>query len=449
MALHQLFSSCDLIAGSNTYEQDSAVEPQKDTMRHKEDIMGKPGIGIFSAFCFAFLLCGTAFSESQDYKLVDGWGSSGSADGQFLQPIGIAIDGDDNVFISDPMNHRIQKFTPGGELLAMWGTYGRDQGQFIAPQGIDVDGDGNVYVADFLNDRIQKFTPEGEFLAAWSTRMNGWWLYSTPRALAVDRDESCVYVHHASLTPPDLYYTCIQKFTADGMFMDQWPFIWLDSLEMAIDSNHNLYAPATIIGPVQIFNADGDLVDQMQTCPPDDAFCTTTGIALDKDGNVYVSDALHHTIKKFTPDGALITSIALEGEDGFGVRPSPCGLAIDGEGNIYVADAANDCIKKYSPVSSTTTTVPGCPVVILYGEKSRKTEALRLFRDGVLKTTPEGRRLAELYYRLSPLITRTLEEDTELQSKLRALLDSLLGSLGIRQERPLAANIFRYRIQQT
>jgi DNA-binding beta-propeller fold protein YncE len=394
-------------------------------------VMGKPAITIVSACCCVLLLlCGTAFSEYQDYKLVDEWGGSGSADGQFLQPFGIAIDGDDNVFISDPLNHRIQKFTPEGEFIATWGTYGRDEGQFIAPQGIDVDGDGNVYVADFLNDRIQKFTPEGEFIAAWSTRMNGWWLYSTPRALAVDT-EGFVYVHHASLTPPDLYYTCIQKFSVDGMFMDQWPFSWLDALEMATDSQHNLYVPATIIGPVQIFNAAGDLVDQMQTCPPNDVFCTATGIALDKDGNVYLSDALHHTIKKFTPDGALITSIALEGEDGFGIQPSPYGLAIDRGGTIYVADAANDCIKKYAPVSSSTTTIPGCPVVILCGEKSRATAAFRLFRDEVLHTTPEGRELIELYYHLSPLLAQTLKNDEELKNQLRSLVDSLIGSSGI------------------
>jgi hypothetical protein len=229
--------------------------------------MEKPAIAIVSAFCCVLpLLCGTVFPASQDYKLVDAWGGSGSADGQFLQPFGIAIDGDGNVFVSEPMNHR-----------------------------------------------IQKFTPEGKFLAAWSTRMDGFWLYSTPRALAVDREEGCVYVYHASLTPPDLFYTCIQKFSANGMFMDQWPFIWLDALEMATDALHNLYVPATIIGPVQIFNAAGDLVNQMQVCPPEDVFCTSTGIALDKDGNVYLSDALHHTIKKFAPDGTLITSIALEG----------------------------------------------------------------------------------------------------------------------------------------
>ncbi len=394
--------------------------------------MEKPAMILFLAFCLFLFPHGTACAESRDYKLVDEWGSSGSEEGQFLQPFGIALDGDDTVFISDPMNHRIQKFTPEGELLAAWGTYGRDQGQFIAPQGIDVDRDGNVYVADFLNDRIQKFTPEGAFITAWTTRTNGWWLYSTPRALAVDREADCVYVHHASLTPPNLYYTCIQKFTTDGMFMDQWPFIWLDALEMAIDSKHNLYVPATIIGPVQIFNAGGDLVDQIHTCPPDDVFCTTTGIALDNDGHIYVSDSLHHAIRKFKQDGTLITSIVLEGRDDFGVRPSPYGLAIDSGGTIYVADAANDCIKKYSPVSSTTTTVPGCPVVILYGEKAREAKSLRLFRDEVLLATPEGRALVDLYYHVSPLLAQVLEDDQELKNDLRALVDFLIGSSGIR-----------------
>ncbi len=394
--------------------------------------MRKQGITIVFAFYFTLLLWGTAFSESRNYALIDEWGGSGSADGQFLQPFGIAINDDGHLFITDPMNHRVQKFTPEGEFVTAWGSYGREEGRFIAPQGIDVDGDGNVYVADFLNDRVQKFTPEGEFLSAWSTRMNGWWLYSTPRALAVDKEGGFVYVHHASLTPPHRSYTCIQKFTVDGTFMDQWPFTWLDALEMATDSNHNLYVPATIIGPVQIFNAAGDLVDQMQTCPPDDAFCVATGIALDNDGNIYVSDSLHHKIKKFTPDGAIISDITLEGKGGFGVEPAPYGLAIDSRSNIYVADAANDCIKKYSPVSSTTTTAPGCPVVILYGENSRETEYLRLFRDEVLIPTQEGRALVELYYHWGPLLTQALENDQKLTRTLKALLDSFLAASKIR-----------------
>jgi len=97
-----------------------------------------------------------------------------------------------------------------------------------------------------------------------------------------------------------------------------------------------------------------------------------------------------------------------------------------------VADAANDCIKKYAPVSTTTTTVPDCPVVILYGDQGRETKALRLFRDATLNTTPEGRQLVDLYYRLSPMLIQALEHDEEFKNELRVLLDSLIGSSGVR-----------------
>jgi sugar lactone lactonase YvrE len=201
---------------------------------------------------------------------------------------------------------------------------------------------------------------------------------------------------------------------------------------METDSENNLYVPVTIIGPIQIFQAGGDLVDQIQPCTTDDIFCTTTGIALDGEGNMFVSDALHHSIKKIDPDGTLITTIVLEGKGGFGAQPSPYGLAIDSRGSIYVADAANDCIKKYSPVSTTTTTVPGCPVVILYGDQASETNNLRVFRDEILGTTPEGRQLVDLYYRLSPFLAQALKDDEELKNDLRVLLDSLIGSSGVR-----------------
>jgi predicted amino acid dehydrogenase len=71
-------------------------------------------------------------------------------------------------------------------------------------------------------------------------------------------------------------------------------------------------------------------------------------------------------------------------------------------------------------------------VVILYGEKSHTTAALRLFRDEVLHTTPEGRELIELYYHVSPLLAQALEDDEEFKNALRALLDAILAAYSIR-----------------
>jgi len=51
----------------------------------------------------------------------------------------------------------IQKFDASGTFITSWGGPGSLSGQFASPLGVAVDGDGNVYVADTGNDRIQKF----------------------------------------------------------------------------------------------------------------------------------------------------------------------------------------------------------------------------------------------------------------------------------------------------
>jgi len=85
------------------------------------------------------------------------WGSSGTGNGQFNGPGGIAVDGSGNVFVADNGNNRIQKFDNAGTFLTTWGSFGIGNGQFFGPQGVAVDGSGNVFVAEFGNNRIQKF----------------------------------------------------------------------------------------------------------------------------------------------------------------------------------------------------------------------------------------------------------------------------------------------------
>jgi len=52
------------------------------------------------------------------------------------------------------------------------GSSGEVEGQFWNPTGIAVDATGNVYVADRDNHRIQKFTADGQFINAW-----GWYAH--------------------------------------------------------------------------------------------------------------------------------------------------------------------------------------------------------------------------------------------------------------------------------
>ena len=121
------------------------------------------------------------------------WGSNGSGDGELDRPSALRFDRNDDCYVSDQMNHRVQKFTKDGEYLLQWGSFGAGEGQFNMPWGLNLDSQGSVYVADWRNDRIQKFTPDGEFLAAFGESGRGDGQFERPSCVVVD-DEGYIYV---------------------------------------------------------------------------------------------------------------------------------------------------------------------------------------------------------------------------------------------------------------
>ena len=150
------------------------------------------------------------FSKDGDY--LGKWDErEGDGDGELNRPSGMVFDKDDNLFIVDSMNHRIQKFTKDGKFLAKWGHQGSGDGELNMPWGIDIDSQGNLYVADWRNDRIQKFSPNGDFLMKFGSSGSGEGEFNRPTDVAVDRD-GVIYV-------ADWLNDRIQVFDADGGFV--------------------------------------------------------------------------------------------------------------------------------------------------------------------------------------------------------------------------------------
>lgn len=124
------------------------------------------------------------FDKDGDFR--DSWGTKGADDGQFNRPAGIAINSDDDVFIVDSLNHRVQKLTKDGRYLAQWGAYGHEPGEIDSAWGITVDLSGDVYVADHKNHRVQKFTSDGVYLRSFGTYGSGRGELNRPTDVAVD-----------------------------------------------------------------------------------------------------------------------------------------------------------------------------------------------------------------------------------------------------------------------
>jgi tripartite motif-containing protein 71 len=107
-------------------------------------------------------------------NLVHQWGDTGRADGEFApRPEDVTIDSNGDIYIVDRLNHRIQKFDSDGNFLAKFGGEpGKTgQGQFYEPIGVAVDAEGNIYVHD--NYYLQKLDAEGNFITQWQVTKDG------------------------------------------------------------------------------------------------------------------------------------------------------------------------------------------------------------------------------------------------------------------------------------
>lgn len=125
-------------------------------------------------------------------------GAAGSGDGQFafalqtdvFQHPQVAVDqSDGSVYVADPLNDRVQKFSASGAFLGVIGSSGSGPGQLSRPQGVAVDPvSGDVYVADTANNRVQQFDGTGTFLSELGTVAGGSGdgEFLGPRRVAVD-----------------------------------------------------------------------------------------------------------------------------------------------------------------------------------------------------------------------------------------------------------------------
>src|SRR6516225_2335367 len=88
-----------------------------------------------------------------------------AVNGLFRQPTDVAWDSDGNIYITDGyVNSRVAKYDKNGDWVKSWGERGTKPGQFQIPHAIVADRNNNLYVGDRTNRRIQVFDTDGNFL---------------------------------------------------------------------------------------------------------------------------------------------------------------------------------------------------------------------------------------------------------------------------------------------
>jgi sugar lactone lactonase YvrE len=285
-------------------------------------------------------------------------GFNGTKDGQgtaarFNGTRGIAIDAADNIYVADYT--RIRKISPDGLVSTL---AGNDKAvmqdgnsltaSFYRPEYIAVDNTGNLYVTDEGFDKIQnvsynvirKITPQGAVttLKAGPGDTNPFhshWI----RGLVCDKDRN-LYICALGFS------SCIKKISPDGVIT-------------VLTGN----CDATKI--TAIFK-EGDINKAQIVCP--------TGIAINKQGQLFFSDARLHRIIRITNDkvttvagNSKIThnNVAGGADAGYADGPAklalfdgPYGIAFDAADNLYIVDrggSVNSYIRKLTPNGMVTT----------------------------------------------------------------------------------------------
>jgi sugar lactone lactonase YvrE len=278
-------------------------------------------------------------------------GEDGISDGvgdaaRFDFPRGLALDNQGDLFIVDGGNFEIRRLVIATrEVVTVAGVAGPRGGndgtgttaRFYFPSGLTNDGDGNLFVADTYNCSIRKVAiRSGEVTTlAGSARQ-------------------CDYVDG---TGTDARFILPSGVASDGR----------GHLFVGDTGNHTIREVVIATGAVTTVAGSADEAATRDGTASDARFTSPYGIAVDGQGNLFISDADAHTIRKMVLSSLEVTTLAgTAGEhgDADGIGPAarfyfPSGLVSDGQGNLFVADTLNDTIRKVVVATREVTTFAG------------------------------------------------------------------------------------------
>lgn len=264
-------------------------------------------------------------------------GADPKAKAAFVKPFDVAVR-HGRIVVSDTMANTLHLFDiPSRRLMRI----GRSQkGRLINPLGVAIDDEANIYVADSGAKQIVVYNATGHFLR----RIGGPGDLSRPSDVAVTLDGGRIYVVDSGGITSDRHQ--VVMYDREGELLGNFGVRGQGEGEfnlpvsLAVAPNGQVYVLDSGNFRVQVFDADGGYVRAFgQLGRGFGDFARPRGIAIDADGNVYVTDAAFRNFQIFTADGQLLMWIGgetMNDEPGGYVLPS--GIAVDETFRVYVVD---------------------------------------------------------------------------------------------------------------
>ncbi|MDX1961037.1 MAG: hypothetical protein SFU98_20880 [Leptospiraceae bacterium] len=255
--------------------------------------------------------------------------------GQFNVIPGVAVSKDNQfLFVTDHNNNRAQRISVTGTSPSV---FRASLGELIF--GVALDSNENIFISFVGANRVEKLTPHPSYGGGGSVTTG----LNAPRGIAVDSNNNVYIANHVATGYINRYDNNLAN-----------PIAFATGLNLvsgvAISSTGFLYAVLDGSDQVRKYDLSGNLLKTWGTNGSGNGqFISPVGIAVDKNGYVYVVDYSRCDIQKFDPDGNFILKIGTTCGSGTLQLNGPAGMAIDSDGYIYVGDQNNNRIMKFGP----------------------------------------------------------------------------------------------------
>lgn len=257
-------------------------------------------------------------------------------------PLSVALDSAGNLFaaifeyrVGQEGHQMIHKLDPKGNTLATFGAYGMKPGEFLYPISLCLSPDDRLYVLDSETHQVQCFDTEGRYQFSFGGRGYGRGTFNDPRLIVSD--------HRGLIYVLDYGNRQIQRFDGEGRYQTRWAFrLGADQQGMR-------------------------LID---------------GVTVDRQGNLYISDATSSKVRKVSPQGKVELSYPIDPLQGE-ATDSLLDLGVDDQGFLYAARRGGHLIRKFDPSGRLVTTMETyAPVVQMVVDVRLPTAAPALLPKG-------------------------------------------------------------------
>jgi sugar lactone lactonase YvrE len=288
----------------------------------------------------------TTFSQ----KLVSFLSGEKPAPNRIVEPMGLAVSDDgQRVYISDFTRLAVYIFDFEHKTFSKIG----EAEPLARPVGIALDAQEQLYVVEQEKKGISVFDRQGKKI-----RFIGDPSVQRPTGIAIDRERGRIYLADTSHNKSHEHNVKVFNMRGEltgtvGKGKGSGPGEFLFPTYLALDQQGNLYVTDTLNSRVQMFDPDGKYIKSYGSRGSSwGMFDKPKGVALDSFGNVYVVDSGWSNVQIFNQKGQILIFFGGRGPIP-GMLKNPTAMAIDKNNRIYVGDYLNHRVEVYQLVNTT------------------------------------------------------------------------------------------------